>query len=119
MTPRPPIVSQGSTGTITNADLAGAGAGAGVSIVRRPSPKPRRTRKVSHRSDVTARSDRPSSSYGHTLSSHPQQGTSSSPENANSEIAYAYMPSEEEGVKGDDEGDYSDLLSAYSTDADA
>ncbi|KAF8313987.1 hypothetical protein DL93DRAFT_2080432 [Clavulina sp. PMI_390] len=75
----------------------------GGSLARRPSPKPRRTRKVSNRKDSK------------------QQDTSAVEEQDDGAgMSVPHMQSEEEGVKGDDEGDgdYEDLLSAYSTDAD-
>lgn len=55
-------------------------------IVRRPSPKPRRTRKVSRGAQPEPASDAP------------------------------YLASEEEGIKADDEEDYTDILTSYSTD---
>lgn len=83
LTPRPPLGQMPDTNV----------------PARRPSPKPRRTRKTSHRKE-----EKP-------LVPLPEQMVK-----LQSEVAY--IPSEEEGVKGDDEDDYNDLISSYSTDAD-
>lgn len=84
LTPRPPL------GQVPDVNVP----------LRRPSPKPRRTRKFSHRKEEKPPVPPPD-----------QMGR------LQSEIPY--MPSEEEGVKGDDEDDYNDLISSYSTDVDA
>jgi len=84
LTPRPPL------GQVPEANA----------LVKRPSPKPRRTRKVSHRKEEKPPIPLPERT-------------------ARLQSEFAYMPSEEEGVKGDDEDDYNDFISSYSTDPDA
>jgi hypothetical protein len=84
LTPRPPL------GQAPDANVP----------VKRSSPKPRRTRKISHRKEEKPPVHLPD-------------------QTARLQSEVPYMPSEEEGVKGDDEDDYNDLISSYSTDVDA